>query len=97
MPSPLTQDQSQTSPLASQNAPDVERIPQDNFTAATREMELTPQEQALYQRHLSNLYGPGGVDNPDRQSIDIVSDHRANRWTHLSSSNRARGVRGGPP
>lgn len=28
-------------------------------------MKLTPQEKALYQRHLTNLTGPGGVDNPD--------------------------------
>lgn len=28
-------------------------------------MKLTPQEQELYQRHLTNLYGIGGVDNPD--------------------------------
>jgi len=28
-------------------------------------MKLTPQERSLYQRHLTNLTGPGGVDNPD--------------------------------
>lgn len=28
-------------------------------------MNLTPQEKALYERHLTNLTGPGGVDNPD--------------------------------
>ena len=27
-------------------------------------MNLSPQEQALYMRHITNLYGPGGVDNP---------------------------------
>jgi hypothetical protein len=37
----------------------------DNFAAAVQAMQLTPQEQALYQRHLQNLYGPGGVTNPD--------------------------------
>lgn len=42
------------------NAPQV-----DNFKAATEALNLTPQEQALYQRHLTNLYGPGGVDNAD--------------------------------
>lgn len=36
-----------------------------NFVAAMQAMQLTPQEQALYQMHLQNLYGPGGVDNPD--------------------------------
>jgi len=28
-------------------------------------MKLSTQEKALYQRHLNNLSGPGGVDNPD--------------------------------
>jgi hypothetical protein len=39
--------------------------PTNNFLAAMRAMNLTPQEQALYLRHLQNLYGAGGVDNPD--------------------------------
>ena len=34
-----------------------------NFAAARDAMNLNPQEQALYQRHLSNLHGPGGVNN----------------------------------
>lgn len=33
--------------------------------AAKSEMKLNPQEEALYRRHLKNLTGPGGVDNPD--------------------------------
>ncbi len=37
----------------------------DNFDAANRDLGMTPQEQDLYKRHLKNLYGPGGVDNPD--------------------------------
>lgn len=36
-----------------------------NFYDAKRDLNLTPQEQDFYSRHLSNLYGPGGVDNPD--------------------------------
>ncbi|MCK1445429.1 hypothetical protein IVB43_23880 [Bradyrhizobium sp. 48] len=36
-----------------------------NLEAADAAMKLTPQERALYQRHLTNLNGPGGVDNPD--------------------------------
>lgn len=40
-------------------------IPQQNFDAANKAMNLTPEEQALYQRHLSNLWGSGGVDNAD--------------------------------
>lgn len=45
-------------------------ISQSNYTpssfgAANSALGMTPQEQALYQRHLTNLNGPGGVDNPD--------------------------------
>lgn len=36
-----------------------------NFNAAQKALKLTPEEQALYQRHLTNLWGSGGVDNPD--------------------------------
>jgi hypothetical protein len=36
-----------------------------NYNAANQAMNLTPQEQALYQLHLSNLWGNGGVNNPD--------------------------------
>lgn len=43
----------------------VSNPPQDNFNAANTAMKLTPEEQALYQRHLTNAWGPGGVDNPD--------------------------------
>lgn len=39
-----------------------------NFAAARDTMNLNPQEQALYQRHLTNLYGPGGVTNLGGQS-----------------------------
>jgi GH24 family phage-related lysozyme (muramidase) len=42
--------------------------PQQNLTGSLAEahnaLNLSPQEQALYQRHLDNLNGPGGVDNP---------------------------------
>jgi hypothetical protein len=40
-------------------------IGDENYRAAVDKMNLTPQEQALYKRHLTNLTGPGGVDNPD--------------------------------
>lgn len=33
--------------------------------AADAALGMTPQEKNLYQRHLSNLRGAGGVDNPD--------------------------------
>lgn len=48
-----------------QNTPDTSSFapPTSNFAAATRDLNLNPQEQALYQRHLSNMFGPGGVDN----------------------------------
>lgn len=32
---------------------------------AKRDLNLTPQEEALYRRHVTNLTGSGGVDNPD--------------------------------
>ena len=37
----------------------------DNFGQAMQDLNLTPQEQGLYKRHLANLWGDGGVDNPD--------------------------------
>lgn len=43
--------------------PVFDKLPQTE--QVTKELDLTPQEQALYQRHLTNLTGPGGVDNPD--------------------------------
>jgi hypothetical protein len=36
-----------------------------NYAQATADLQLTPQERSLYERHLTNLNGPGGVDNPD--------------------------------
>lgn len=36
----------------------------NNFDAASKALNLNPQEKALYMRHLSNLWGSGGVDNP---------------------------------
>ena len=38
--------------------------PASNMAAASQLLQLNPQEQALYQRHLDNLHGSGGVDNP---------------------------------
>lgn len=38
---------------------------QSNLPAADASLKLTPQEKALYRRHLTNLTGSGGVDNPD--------------------------------
>ena len=50
----------------------------ENRNAAQVEMNLTPQERALYDRHIDNLNGPGGVDNPDgsRSSLyQTVEEH----------------------
>jgi hypothetical protein len=77
MASPLAIDQTMVSPLAAQNAPagaqaqtpaPVAPAPSPdmaNFNAAMQQMKLNPQEQSLYQMHLQNLHGPGGVDNAD--------------------------------
>jgi hypothetical protein len=37
----------------------------ENLQAADQEMRLTPQEKFLYEMHLKNLTGSGGVDNPN--------------------------------
>src|SRR4051812_4169706 len=37
----------------------------NNSALASQELNLSPEEQALYSRHLTNLRGPGGVDNSD--------------------------------
>ncbi len=37
---------------------------ESNVEKAQTDLNLTPQERALYDRHLKNLTGPGGVDNP---------------------------------
>lgn len=39
--------------------------PTNHLSAAMTSLRLTPEEQALYMRHLMNLYGSGGVDNAD--------------------------------
>jgi Phage tail lysozyme len=41
------------------------KVTDTNLRDADAAMKLTPQEKDLYQRHLTNLTGPGGVDNPD--------------------------------
>jgi hypothetical protein len=40
-------------------------VPQSHINEADDALTLNPQEKSLYQRHLRNLYGSGGVDNPD--------------------------------
>lgn len=48
---------------------------EDNLDQAKTALNLNAQEQALYQRHLSNLKGEGGVDNPDgsRSSLKNIT------------------------
>ena len=50
---------SPSQPIQNQGPSSVHMIEADNA------MHLNPQEKALYQRHLTNLNGPGGVDNPN--------------------------------
>ena len=45
------------------NPPVASSGPASNMDAAHAALKMTPQEKALYQRHLDNLNGPGGVDN----------------------------------
>lgn len=40
-------------------------VDRSNLEAADKELHFTPQERALYERHLTNLVGKGGVNNPD--------------------------------
>jgi hypothetical protein len=35
------------------------------YEQAQAALSMTPQEKGLYERHLANLQGPGGVRNPD--------------------------------
>ena len=46
---------------------------QSNFMAAHQAMNLTPQEQSLYQLHLQNLYGSGGVDQPNGRRSSLYN------------------------
>lgn len=60
--------------LAISNGPQIATSLED----AKRDLNLTPQEEALYRRHVDNLTGPGGVDNPDgsRSSLyQAVQEH----------------------
>lgn len=50
----------------------------DHFDEANEALGLNEQEADLYKRHLSNLHGAGGVDNPDgsRSSLyQAVQEH----------------------
>lgn len=47
------------------NRPQTDMPNMENYHAAHAELDMTPEEQALYMRHLGNVTGPGGVDHPD--------------------------------
>jgi muramidase (phage lysozyme) len=49
---------------------------QSHLAEANAALNLTPQEQALYQRHFSNLYGAGGVTN-DGSDPDLPKGSRS--------------------
>ena len=51
------------SSILGNGAPSLDEVDQSNLEAAKSDLKLTPEETALYERHLTNLYGPGGVDN----------------------------------
>lgn len=55
--------------------------PAGNLAAADQALHLTPQEKDLYQRHLTNLSGPGGVTNPNgsRSTLFQMSFERDGR------------------
>lgn len=59
----VSPDDVQAGVVAATQAMRAGATPQTNFETATKELGLNPEEQALYQRHVSNLYGAGGVDN----------------------------------
>lgn len=59
--------------------------PQNNRLKALQDLAMTPQEDALYQRHLQNLYGPSGVDNPDgsRSTLFQINEELGGRNYNL--------------
>jgi hypothetical protein len=60
---------------------------QSQLDAANTALQLTPQERALYEMHLNNLTGPGGVDNPDgsRSSLFQLSFENDGRTYNVPS------------
>jgi hypothetical protein len=55
-----------------------------NLKAADAELKLTAQERALYQRHLGNVVGPGGVTNGDGSRSTIYSITREIEGRHYT-------------
>lgn len=54
------------------------------FEDAKAKLNLTPQEQSLYQMHLDNLWGSGGVDHPDGSRSTLyagIEEHEGKYYT----------------
>jgi hypothetical protein len=51
--------------ISSAQAAEAPPPPSPHYEQANKDLKLTPQEQNLYEYHLHNLNGPGGVDNPN--------------------------------
>jgi len=43
------------------------------FEQAQADLHLTPQERNLYESHLANLWGSGGVNNPDGSRSTVLN------------------------
>lgn len=52
-------------PTGPSNSLGNDPVGDENYRAAATDMNLNKQEQNLYQMHLNNLTGSGGVDNKD--------------------------------
>lgn len=50
----------------------ADTVSPNSFGAAALSLNLNQQEQDLYKRHLTNLYGTGGVDNADGSRSSLV-------------------------
>jgi hypothetical protein len=64
-PQPPQGQPQQLPPLVQPQQQQVQPPAAFNFKAADAALDLNPQEKALYRRHLTNLTGPGGVNNAD--------------------------------
>lgn len=60
-----------------------------NLEAAQTDLNLSPQERALYERHLGNVDGPGGVDHMDggRSTLYQMSSDSGGRTYNVPTVN----------
>lgn len=56
----------------------------DHMRQATKELGLTEQEQNLYSMHLNNLYGDGGVNNPDGSRSTLYQSVQEHNGSYYS-------------